>query len=79
MEAEAGAESLDGGSFGGGAGEDDLHLVVAVEGFGHCAEAVFGPGLALRGAGLGDEDGDGLRLIDSLLVQELMGCGDVVC
>ena len=50
----------------------------AVQGFGYGAEAVFAPGLALRGAGLGDEDGDGLGLVDSLLGEELVRSGDVV-
>jgi hypothetical protein len=53
--------------------------VGAVQGFGYGAEAVFAPGFALRGAGLGDEDGDGFRLVDSLLAEELMRSGDVVC
>jgi hypothetical protein len=50
-----------------------------VKGFGDGAEAVFAPGLALGGAGLGDEDGDGVGLIDSLLVEETMCGGDVFC
>jgi len=79
VEAEAGAEGFDGGGFGGGAGEDDLHVVGAVQGFGYGAEAVFAPGLALGGAGLGDEDGDGFGLVDSLLVEELAGGRDGVC
>jgi len=53
--------------------------VGAVQGFGYGAEAVFAPGLALGGAGLGDEDGDGFGLVDSLLVEELAGGRDVVC
>jgi len=76
---EAGAEGFDGGALGGGAGEDDLHVVGTVQGFGHGAEAIFAPRLALRGAGLGDEDGDGFRLVDSLLAEELVRGGDVVC
>ncbi len=75
---EAGAEGFDGGRFRGGSGEDDLHVVVAMKGFGYGAETVFAPGLALGWAGLGDEDGDGLGLVDSLLAQEEMRCGDVV-
>jgi hypothetical protein len=52
--------------------------VRAAEGFGYGAEAVFAPGFALGGAGLGDEDGDGLGLVDSLLAEELVGGGDVI-
>jgi len=60
------------------ASEDDLHGVVAVEGFGDGAEAFGAPGLALGGAGLGDEDGDGAGLVDSLLGQERLGGVGVV-
>jgi hypothetical protein len=77
VEREAGAESFDGWRFGGGSGEDDLHGVVAVEGFGYGAETVFAPGFALGGAGLGDEDGDGFGLVDSLFAEEEMRGGDV--
>ena len=49
-----------------------------MQGFGYGAEAVFAPGLALRGAGLGDEDGDGFGLVDSLLAEELTRGGEVV-
>jgi hypothetical protein len=55
-----------------------LHAVGAVEGFRYSAEAVFAPGFALGGAGLGDEDGDGLGLVDSLLAEELVGGGGVL-
>jgi hypothetical protein len=40
-------------------------------------EAVFAPGLELLTAGLGDEDRDGSRLIDSLLAQQRMRCVEV--
>jgi hypothetical protein len=48
-----------------------------VEGFGYGAETVFAPGFALGGAGLGDEDGDGFGLVDSLFAEEEMRGGDV--
>ena len=51
----------------------------AVKGFGYRAEAVFAPGFALGGAGLGDEDGDGFGLVDSLLCQETVRGDDVAC
>lgn len=50
----------------------------AAEGFGYGAEAVFTPGLALGGAGLGDEDGDGFGLVDSLFGEEAVRGGEVV-
>jgi hypothetical protein len=52
--------------------------VRTVQGFGYRSEAVFAPGFALRGAGLGDEDGDGFGLVDSLLAEELVRGVDVV-
>jgi hypothetical protein len=77
--AEAGAEGFYGRGLGCGTGEDDLQVVRAVQGFCYCAEAVFAPGLALRGAGLCDKDGDRLGLVDSLLFEELMRGVDVFC
>ena len=43
-EGEAGAKSFDSGRLGGGANEDDLHVVLTVQGFGDCAEAFGAPG-----------------------------------